>query len=140
MNMITIGKLAKETETDNQTIRYYESIGVLPRPERNESGYRVYNQGAVSRLRFIKRAKEVGFTLKEIKILISLADGSKIDCKEVQEFVSGKLKRVRDQIIHLKKIEVGLDELVAQCSISGTVDSCPTLNRLLNEHAEMERW
>lgn len=140
MNMITIGKLAKESETENQTIRYYESIGILPRPERNESGYRVYNNGAVSRLRFIKRAKEVGFTLNEIKILISLADGSKIDCNEVQEFVSDKLKKVRDQIIHLKEIEVGLNELVKQCQLSRTVDSCPTLNRLLNGHAEMERW
>jgi len=138
MDMITISKLSKATETDNQTIRYYERIGVLPRPERNDSGYRVYGHGAVSRLHFIKRAKEVGFTLNEIKILMSLSDGSEIRCDEVMDFVARKLERVSEQIKHLKEIEAGLGELVSQCRISGTVDSCPTLNKLLNEHSEVE--
>lgn len=131
-NVLTIGKLALAAGTEDQTIRYYESIGVLPQPDRNCSGYRIYEETAIGRLQFIKRAKDVGFTLKEIRTLISLAESSNIKCDEVQEFVENKLTRVREQIKHLKEIECGLGELVGQCRSADTIDNCPTLNKLIN--------
>lgn len=131
-NVLTIGKLALAAGTEDQTIRYYESIGVLPKPDRNSSGYRVYEETAIGRLLFIKRAKDVGFTLKEIKTLISLAESSNIKCDEIQEFVEAKLTRVQEQIVHLKQIESGLGELVGQCRSAETISNCPTLSRLIN--------
>ncbi len=128
---MTIGQLAKETGENSQTIRYYENIGLIPRADRNQSGYRMYDSNAVNKLKFIQRAKAVGFTLKEIKTLIRLADGKISKCREVRPFVEEKLKRVKIQLLQLKEIEKGLAELVSICRSSEALDACPILERLV---------
>ena len=126
-----IGQLAKETGEKSQTIRYYENFGLIPRTNRDQSGYRNYDDSAVNRLKFIQRAKAVGFTLNEIKTLINLADGKISKCREVRPFVEEKLKRVKIQLLDLKKIERGLTELVSICRSSTALDTCPVLERLV---------
>ena len=128
---MTIGQLAKRCGTGEQTIRYYESIGVLSLPERNSSGYRIYGEETIHTLGFIKRAQAAGFTLNEIKTLIALAEGRVNQCDEIRQFLGDKLDRVRGNITDLKAIEVGLAELVSRCEDSDTVDDCPALSKLL---------
>ena len=131
-----IGQLAKQTGESSQTIRYYESIGLVSKADRNISGYRVYDTKAVNILRFIQRAKEAGFTLKEIKTLINLADGKISRCKDVRPFVEKKVMRIKNQLKQLKKIEKGLTELLEICRTSEAFDTCPILEKLVNEPSQ----
>ncbi len=135
---MTIGQLAKETGENSQTIRYYENIGLLPRADRNQSGYRVYDSETVNKLKFIQRAKAVGFTLEEIKTLIRLADGKISKCRDVRPFVEEKLKRVKIQLLHLKEIEKGLTELVAICRTTEALEACPILERLVKNPSKVK--
>ena len=130
---MTIGALSQAVGTERQTIRYYEKMGLLQVPPRTDSGYRIYNDDAVVRLRFVKRAKGIGFTLAEIKTLLALADGTLCHCTEVQDFVQTKRLKVEEQIRHLTSVQVTLDQLDKQCQISETFDPCPLLEILMNE-------
>lgn len=127
---MTIGQLARESETEAQTIRFYERRGLLAKPERTESNYRVYDNKAVERLTFIKRAKEIGFTLKDIKVLLGMADGKIRRCDDVREFAETRLARIRSQITDLKAMEKTLADLVRQCSHAGNLLDCPILETL----------
>jgi len=135
---MTIGQLAKATGKNSQTIRYYENIGLIPRAGRTTSGYRMYDNNAVGKFSFIQRAKAAGFTLKEIKTLIKLADGKISKCRDVRPFVEEKLKRVKIQMLHLKEIEKGLTELVTICRSSQELDACPILKRLVNNPVKIK--
>lgn len=134
-----IGELANATETDRQTIRYYERIGVLTPPQRDGSGYRSYPSQSTNEIRFIKRAKAVGFTLAEIRTLIGLADGRISRCTDVRRFVEEKLARVREQLTHLTAIEIGLHQLVGRCERSETVGDCLALRSLLDAPGGQEK-
>ncbi len=124
---MTIGQLAQESNTDTQTIRFYEQKGLLAKPARSESNYRVYDNDAVERLKFVRRAKDIGFSLNDIKTLLGMADGKVNRCSEVQEFAVTRLDKIRLQIEHLKSMEIVLADLVNQCSISKTITNCPIL-------------
>lgn len=126
LNM-TIGKLALASNTDAQTIRYYERQGLMEEPVRTESNYRVYTHDAVERLTFIKRAKGIGFSLNDIKVLLGMADGKVQRCDEVREFAETRLAKLRSQIEHLKSMETILADLVGQCAVSETLKNCPIL-------------
>ena len=128
---MTIGVLSKKSETDAQTIRYYERLGLMSNPERTESNYRLYNEAAVFRLRFIKRAKETGFSLNDIKILLGMADGKVRGCDEVREFAVTRLDKIQSQIRNLKSMERTLSSLVTQCARSKTLKDCPILDELI---------
>lgn len=130
---MTIGALSEAVGTERQTIRYYEKMGLLLTPPRTESGYRIYDDDAVTRLRFVKRAKGIGFTLAEIKTLLALADGTLCHCSEVQDFVQAKRLKVEEQIKYLMSIKQTLDELDTQCRSSDTFDPCPLLEILMND-------
>lgn len=132
MNM-TIGQLAHESNTDAQTIRYYERQGLLAEPERTESNYRVYDQDATERLTFIKRAKEIGFSLKDIKVLLGMADGKVRRCVDIGEFAETRLAKIRSQIADLKSMEKTLSNLVKQCSRSDRIDDCPIFETLTSD-------
>ncbi|RME21813.1 MAG: heavy metal-responsive transcriptional regulator [Candidatus Zixiibacteriota bacterium] len=132
--MLTIGKLAKAAGVDHQTVRYYERIGLLPEPNRTPSGYRVYDDTAVGRLKFIRQAKAVGFTLKDIRILLALTEGTGVRCAEVQQFIEDRLRQIREQIEHLQLLEAGLQDLLGQCRRSEVLNGCPVLESLLNEN------
>ncbi len=123
------GELARRTGCNLETIRYYERIGLMPDPPRRGSGYRVYDAGHVSRLRFILRAREAGFTIEEIRGLLALVDSGTQTCAEVKERTERHLAEVRAKIADLGRIERVLAATAAQCS--GTeVPHCPILEAL----------
>lgn len=123
------GELAERTGCNLETIRYYEKIGMMPDPPRTASGYRVYGEIHVSRLRFILRARELGFAIEEIRGLLDLVDGGTQTCAEVQERTERHLADVRTKIADLKRIEKVLAATAAQCS-GDDVPECPILDAL----------
>jgi len=122
-------ELARLTGCNLETIRYYEKIGMLPDPPRTAAGYRVYAEGHVSRLRFILRARELGFSLEETRGLRELADGDNQSCAEVNERTERHLADVRSKIADLRRIERVLAATAAKCS-GEDVPQCPVLDAL----------
>lgn len=128
---MTIGQLTKASGAKRETVRYYEDIGLLETPTRNSSGYRIYSTNTIDRLMFIRRAKELGFTLNEIRTLIRLSTGEINRCSDVQEFVTDKVSKIRGQITHLQALEVALGGLLKQCALSDKIIDCPVLETLI---------
>lgn len=123
------GELAERTGCNLETIRYYEKISMMPDPPRTASGYRVYSESHVSRLRFILRARELGFAIEEIRGLLELVDGGTQTCAEVKERTERHLADVRAKIADLRRIETVLAATAAQCS-GDDVPDCPILEAL----------
>lgn len=121
--------LARRTGCNLETIRYYEKIGMMPDPPRTAAGYRVYDEGHVSRLRFILRARELGFSLNEVRGLLTLVDRGTQTCAEVKERTQSHLADVRAKIQDLKRIERVLAATAARCS-GDQVPECPVLDAL----------
>ncbi|MDZ3836189.1 MAG: helix-turn-helix domain-containing protein [Rhodospirillales bacterium] len=121
--------LARRTGCNLETIRYYEKIGIMPEPPRTASGYRVYDEQHVARLRFILRARELGFTIEEIRGLLGLVDGGTQTCAEVKERTVQHLEDVRAKIADLRRIERVLATTAASCS-GEDVPECPVLEAL----------
>lgn len=130
MSLISIGKAAKETMVSVETIRFYEKQGLLVTPQRNASGYRQYPQDAIKRIFFIQRAKEVGFTLKEIKELLCLRKKPGTSCTEIKLRSLEKIEEVEKKIQDLEKIKQALSLMVIRCSGSGDLSDCPILESL----------
>jgi MerR family mercuric resistance operon transcriptional regulator len=133
-NYVTRGRLAKETGTNIETVRYYEKIGLMPEPRRSEKGYRLYGDAARKRLRFILRGRELGFSIEELRGLLSLVDGSDYTCGEVYEMTVAHLDSVRQKIDDLRCLEQTLAEMSAQCE-GGTVPECPVIDILFGNAA-----
>lgn len=121
--------LARRTGCNLETIRYYEKIGMMPEPPRTEAGYRVYDDRHVERLRFILRARELGFSLDDIRGLLALVDGGTQTCAEVKDRTERHLADVREKIADLKRIERVLAETASQCS-GDEMPDCPVLDAL----------
>ncbi len=130
MNSLKTGELAKQAEVNVETLRFYERKGLLPEPPRLTSGYREYPPDTVERIRFIQRAKELGFTLREIKGLLELRVDPDTTCSQVREQAAEKIADVKQKISDLKKIERALNKLMNSCRGSGPVDGCPILRHL----------
>lgn len=122
-------ELARRTGCNLETIRYYEKVGMMPDPPRTASGYRVYGESHVSRLRFILRARELGFSIEQVRGLLELVDGGTQTCAEVKERTEQHLADVRAKIADLKRIEKVLAMTAAQCS-GEDVPECPVLEAL----------
>lgn len=122
-------ELARETGCNLETIRYYEKVGMMPDPPRTAAGYRIYHGKHVLRLRFILRARELGFSIEEIRGLLALVDGGTQTCAEVKERTQIHLADVRAKIRDLKRIEHILAATAAQCS-GDQVPECPVLDAL----------
>ncbi|PKP77125.1 MAG: MerR family transcriptional regulator [Alphaproteobacteria bacterium HGW-Alphaproteobacteria-3] len=123
------GELARLTGCNLETIRYYEKAGMIPDPPRTASGYRVYDETHAARLRFILRARELGFSLEEVRGLLGLVDGGTQTCAEVKERTERHLADVRAKIADLMRIEEVLAATAAQCS-GEDVPDCPVLEAL----------
>lgn len=130
MERMTISKVAKQAGVNLETIRYYESQGVLPKPPRTASGYRVFSEDAVQRLQFIKRAQESGFSLKEIRELLALRMKPGVGCADVRAKAQTKIADVDEKIRHLQAIRKALAWMAAGCSGEGPVSSCSILQAL----------
>ncbi|MBI4224474.1 MAG: heavy metal-responsive transcriptional regulator [Deltaproteobacteria bacterium] len=126
----TIGKVASVAGVGIETIRFYEREGLIPEPPRRDSGYRQYPPATIDRVRFIKRAKDLGFTLAEIKELLNLSVGPRTTCADVKRKAQGKIEEVDAKIAELKRIRMALNLLTDQCRGKGPVSECPILENL----------
>ncbi len=133
MNNYTIGQAAKVTGVNIQTLRYYERRRLLSPKSRKASGYRVYDEESLKRLRFIKNAQELGFSLKEISSLLDLKVNSKARCGDIQNKAEVRLKDVEVKIKRLEAIKRVLKGLVQTCHREQTTDHCPILQSLEEE-------
>jgi len=113
-----IGILARRTGTTAPTIRYYEEIGLLPRARRRESGQRIYGNDATKRLTFIRRCREFGFSIEQVKTLVSLMQDEKRSCIEARDLATVHLASVRTRLVELKKLEKSITGLVESCEVS----------------------
>ena len=130
MNGLMIGKVAKGAGIGIETVRFYEKEGLIEPPERTASNYRIYSSQAITRLRFIKRAKTLGFTLKEIKELLSLRHNPSASKSDVKVQVEAKIDAIKQKISDLKNILNTLETLDECCDGMGPVDDCPILKAL----------
>jgi len=130
-----IGELAKRAEVPIDTVRYYEREGLIPPPVRRASGYRDYLDEDVDRLRFMRRAKGLGFTLHEIRELLSLTAMSGDDMAALNARAQAKLQDVEDRIFALSRVRDALQGLVTACPGHGALDRCPILAALSEDHA-----
>lgn len=139
MKSLTIGKIATLSNIGVETIRYYEREKLINSPPRNSSGYRQYPIETIDRIKFIKNAKESGFTLKEIKELLNLKLKKNGACDKVKKQAELKLFQVEEKIISLKNIKTSLKKLIEACSSDGTkVGACPILENF-EKHQESQK-
>jgi len=130
MNPLTIGQLAKHAKVNIETIRYYERRGLIPEPPRRESGYRQYAPEFVTRIQFIKRAQELGFSLNEIADLLALRVDTDTACNEVRKRAENKIASIEGKIQTLQKMKQALEALVVVCNENGVTGECPMLDAL----------
>ncbi len=114
-------------------MRFYERQGLIKQPLRSDNGYRQYTEETVIRICFIKQAKKLGFTLKEISELLSLRDDSRVTCGDLKQRAEGKLKDINSRIEELEKIRDVLDGLIQSCSQEKSIGECPILNVITGE-------
>jgi len=129
----TIGQVAKRTEIGIETIRFYERKGLIAEPPRRESGYRDYPEETVARVKFIRRAKDLGFSLGEIKELLSLRAKPDAHCADVYEQAEGKIADIDGKIRTLKAMRKALSKLMDECDGTRPVTECPILESLESE-------
>ncbi|MGQ0812777.1 MAG: heavy metal-responsive transcriptional regulator [Nitrospiraceae bacterium] len=134
---LTIGQLAKRIGVNLQTVRYYERLKLLTPADRKPSGYRLYGEEALRRLRFIKNAQELGFTLREIADLLSLRVSSTARCGDVQRKAQAKLAQVEAKIRDLRALDRALQGLIRACKAGQPTDRCPILKSLEAENARI---
>lgn len=133
MKLLTIGQIAKLAEVGVETIRFYERQGLINEPGRKASGYRQFPEDVVARLRFIKRAKELGFSLKEIKELLALRVDPATTCAEVKAQAEAKVADIEGKIASLLRMKKALTKLTVACRGQGPTSECPILEALQKE-------
>ena len=124
---LTIGAVANRAAVHVETLRYYERRGLLGRPPRSAANYRLYPVDALRRVRFIKRAQELGFSLKEIKELLSLRAAPQARCADVRQRATAKIAAIEEKVRSLQAMRRALLKLVAECAGRGPVTDCPIL-------------
>lgn len=134
LKAITTSELARQGDVNLETVRYYERQGLLPKPPRTGAGYRQFPSDAVQRVRFIKRAQALGFTLAEIKELLALRIDPAGSCHDVESRARAKIADIEQRMIALKGMKRALSQLVASCGDGTTSKECPILEAL--EHPD----
>lgn len=129
----TIGTIARRVGVTIDTIRYYERAGLLPEPARRASGYRSYDEGTLTQLRFIRRAKTLGFTLDEIRDLLALSRDRQHGVKAVKRRAQQRLLTIDARIADLQRVRAGLATLIDACPGHGAPEQCPILGALAGE-------
>ena len=126
---MNIGELARAADTKTETVRYYERIGLLSRPPRTAGNYRDYSSAHVSRLSFIRRARDLGFSIEQIRALLDLADRKEQSCEAVDVIARAHLAEVKRKLADLAALRRELDALIGQCR-HGTIAECRILEAL----------
>lgn len=130
---LKIGEVAERGGVNLQTIRYYEREKLLPEPPRLPSGYRIYPDQTVRRVRFIKRAQEIGFTLAEIRELLAIRMDTESDSSEVRALAQAKISDIEAKIQTLYRMREALGRITERCSGCGPVSECPILESIDSE-------
>lgn len=130
MEPLTIGKAAALSGVGVETVRFYERRGLIDEPPRKDSGYRQYPLDVVNRIKFIKRAKELGFSLKEIGQLLKLRVKPGATCADVRKKAMDKINDVNEKIGELQRIKSALSKLATSCKGRGPTSECPIIDAL----------
>ncbi len=128
MNAMKIGEVAKRSGTGIETIRFYEREGLLLKPQRRPSGYRQYDETTVERLDYIRRSKELGFTLAEIRDLLELSFAAS-NCEHIRPLAEGKIADIEQKIRNLQQMKRSLGRIVQRCRKKNTTDDCPLVHK-----------
>jgi Cu(I)-responsive transcriptional regulator len=136
MSGLTIGRLAKQVGLGIETVRFYERQGLIEPPPRTDSNYRIYPEEEVTRLRFIKKAKSLGFTLNEIKELLFIRHDPNATKADIKNRTLNKIEDVKQKISDLTRIKMALEHLVSTCDGHGPLEECPILEALDSESEE----
>ncbi|MGE3150952.1 MAG: helix-turn-helix domain-containing protein [Pseudorhodoplanes sp.] len=129
MKILTIGHLARETGTKVETIRFYEKSGLLPAPSRTDGNYRSYDEAHLNRLSFIRRARELGFSLDQVRTLLTLSDDRGQPCAAVDAIATEHRAEVERKIADLQSLKAELDRMIDQCGC-GVVADCRIIESL----------
>ncbi len=129
--MFAIGEASRQSGVGIETIRYYEREGIVPKPARAPNNRRMYSADDIGRLRFLKKCRDLGFSLADAKTLLNLSEGDAEDCQSVKQLAELHIFNVRARVDELRRLEAALVELTANCD-SGNV-SCPMLSKLRTE-------
>ena len=128
---LTRGALAARTGCNIETIRYYERVGLLPPPPRSVGGHRLYGEGLIRRLNFVRRSRDLGFSIEEIRELLHPVDGGTYTCGEVEQLARDHIREIRRKIADLRKLEGVFETMAAQCS-GDAVPDCPIIDALFD--------
>jgi MerR family transcriptional regulator, mercuric resistance operon regulatory protein len=126
---LTIGALSEHTEVNVETIRYYERIGILPEPPRSAGGHRLYANEHKQRLVFIRRSRALGFSLRQVRVLLGLSNGRRMTCAKVKNMTEQHIADIRRRVKDLRRLERVLRDMAAQCQGEERLD-CPILDAL----------
>ena len=132
---LSIGQLASKTNCKVETVHYYEKTGLMPEPERTEGGHRIYQLPHLKRLNFIRRSRELGFSIEQIKGLLVFIDEPNHYCGEVKAMAMQHARDIQQKIKDLQRLNDGLNEMVGRCSGSQfSIDDCPIIEALYNDN------
>lgn len=139
MGSMTIGELARRSGVGVETVRFYEKEGLIRQPARPEIGFRRYSADTIGRILFIRHAKDLGFTLKEIRELLSLRVDSTASCREVKKRAEDKMNDIERRIVTLRKMKQVLEKLTEACRTRKPTGECPILEALEAQDIPHER-
>jgi MerR family copper efflux transcriptional regulator len=139
MDKLTIGRLAKQANVHVETLRYYERRGLIPIPWRTVANYRLYSRENLRQVKFIKQAQALGFSLKEIKQLLTLRTTPRARCADVRAYASQKIEDIDAKIRALARMRKALQNLRDECSGKGPATQCPILESLDSEQRMIDR-
>ncbi len=131
---ITRGVLSRRAGCNIETVRYYERVGLMPDPERSEGGHRLYAEEHVRRLQFIRRCRELGFAVAEIRALLDLVDRRDYTCAEIRDITIAHVDQVRRKIADLRRLERTMGAMIKTCD-GGAVPECPIIDALFDTAA-----
>ncbi|MEL5849116.1 MAG: heavy metal-responsive transcriptional regulator [Candidatus Igneacidithiobacillus chanchocoensis] len=138
-NHVTIGRLAREAGLAAETLRYYERIGLIRPVQRTQSNYRLYDEESEARLRFIRRAQNLGFSLAEVKELLDISSRPENDMGAVKEIAQAKIADIEDKIADLQRMRDALESVSERCPGHGSVEGCPILASLAGVEKTLEQ-
>lgn len=128
---MSIGALSKQSGVNIETIRYYERISIMPAPARSTGGYRMYAPSHLKRLIFVRRGRELGFGIEELRELLRLVDGHAYTCAQIHELTLEHVASIRRKIADLRRLQRVMNEMAAQCS-GDQVPECPIIDALFD--------
>jgi MerR family mercuric resistance operon transcriptional regulator len=134
VNELPIGELSRQSGVNIETIRYYEKIGIMPAPARSPGGYRLYAPDHLKRLSFVRRGRQLGFSLDELRSLLRLVDGHTYTCAQVRALTLEHVAEVRRKISDLRRLERVMADMAAQCT-GQRIPKCPVIDALSDGRA-----